>query len=738
MLSAVVFGVVIAIVLSMPNPHVRAQGPGRQFELGPPPSLVNGGLGSMRAIHVAQPRDGGTGGDFLADYIANEQAAIVLGKAFFWEEAIGSDRIACASCHFHAGADNRVKNSLDPDLRGVPPGQFNPSSPTGSGAKGGPNYTLTAADFPFHRLSDPDLRDSTVTFDSSDVVSSQGVFATHFVTDRPRRPLDRCIAVADPNFMVGGVQTRRVEPRNTPTVIGAAFNFRNFWDGRANNRFNGVNPFGRRDQSAGVWKVQADGALAMVPVDLSNSSLASQAVGPPGSDFEMSCGGRNFAEIGHKVLPMRPLVNQTVDATDSVLGPFRHASSRGLVRIYADYVKLAFKPAFWKSAQNVTLDPANPTTTTYTLMEANFSLFFGLAVQEYEKTLIPDRTRWDDFVENPLVRQAIAAAQATFTPLDLSACTNTTTTTGSITTVTAPCGLTDQELHGLAIFEGDGIDATRAFAPDGRCSRCHKGPEFTGAGTHMLDLAQIGGLVERMTMGDFSIALYDSGFYNIGVTPTSRDLGIGAQDPFGNSLSLAMEFKAALANAGTTLDCSNLANSFRVGPDPFTVACDSFVEPGLVDSTFRSAIDGAVKVPTLRNVELTGPYFHNGGQATLEQVVAFYNRGGDRQGPFFADTSGFASNPSNADPDIEFIGMTVEDRAALVAFLKTLTDSRVVNESAPFDHPSLRVTNGHVGDNVKVARRPDGKAKDEYLFLPVVGALGRSAKGLPPVKPFLQ
>ena len=42
------------------------------------------------------------------------------------------------------------------------------------------------------------------------------------------------------------INTRKVEPRNTPTNINAVFNFRNFWDGRANNTFNGVNPFGRR------------------------------------------------------------------------------------------------------------------------------------------------------------------------------------------------------------------------------------------------------------------------------------------------------------------------------------------------------------------------------------------------------------------------------------------------------------------------------------------------------------
>ena len=37
------------------------------------------------------------------------------------------------------------------------------------------------------------------------------------------------------------------------------------------------------------------------------------------------------------------------------------------------------------------------------------------------------------------------------------------------------------------------------------------------------------------------------------------------------------------------------------------------------------------KSPSLRNVELTGPYFHDGGQATLEQVVDFYGRLGYAQ-----------------------------------------------------------------------------------------------------------
>ena len=61
--------------------------------------------------------------------------------------------------------------------------------------------------------------------------------------------------VPDPVFNVRGIKTRRVEPRNAPTVINAIFNDRNFWDGRAQSDFNGVDPFGSRSTAARVhWR----------------------------------------------------------------------------------------------------------------------------------------------------------------------------------------------------------------------------------------------------------------------------------------------------------------------------------------------------------------------------------------------------------------------------------------------------------------------------------------------------
>jgi hypothetical protein len=134
----------------------------------------------------------------------------------------------------------------------------------------------------------------------------------------------------------------------------------------------------------------------------------------------------------------------------------------------------------------------------------------------------------------------------------------------------------------------------------------------------------------------------------------------------------------------------------------------------------RVAVDGAFKTAQLRNVELTGPYFHNGGMLTLMQVVEFYDDGGNFCKFNFPDL----------DPDIEKIGLTQEEREGLVSFLLTLTDERVRRKQAPFDHPELRIPNGHPGDEDKTTADADFwnmQAEDEPLTLDAVGAGGVAA-----------
>jgi cytochrome c peroxidase len=91
--------------------------------------------------------------------------------------------------------------------------------------------------------------------------------------------------------------------------------------------------------------------------------------------------------------------------------------------------------------------------------------------------------------------------------------------------------------------------------------------------------------------------------------------------------------------------------------------------------TGNSEDNARFKTPNLRNVALHAPYMHNGRFATLEEVVDFYNRGGDFDAP---------------NMDIDPLGLSNQQKADLVAFLKRpLTDARVANELPPFDRPKL-------------------------------------------------
>jgi cytochrome c peroxidase len=124
----------------------------------------------------------------------------------------------------------------------------------------------------------------------------------------------------------------------------------------------------------------------------------------------------------------------------------------------------------------------------------------------------------------------------------------------------------------------------------------------------------------------------------------------------------------AVCHAGPLLTNNGF---FYIGTRPVNEDQGRFVITG-------NPIDlGAFKVPGLRNVEMRAPYMHGGRFETLEEVVDFYNRGGDFNAP-------------NKSPLIRPLNLTAEQRADLVAFLKRpLTDPRVAARTAPFDEPAL-------------------------------------------------
>src|SRR5207245_2269132 len=159
---------------------------------------------------------------------------------------------------------------------------------------------------------------------------------------------------------------------------------------------------------------------------------------------------------------------------------------QGLNTTYRDMIAAAFQNEWWHSAWMAQITPYNivpfvPSGTVavsalsntsasanqFQLIESNFSLIWGLALQEYMATLVSDDSRVDRFLEGHLN------------------------------------ALTAQEQLGMDVFRHKG-----------RCIRCHGGPETTNASvSNIVDgLIIPAELLEHMFMGDGNFAVYDNGF----------------------------------------------------------------------------------------------------------------------------------------------------------------------------------------------------------------------------------
>jgi cytochrome c peroxidase len=676
--------------------------------------------------------------------VIDQTSAIALGKALFWDTAIGSDGQACASCHFNAGADARIKNQLSPGGKFSTLATAQTFEATASGNLGGPNYTVTSADFPFFQLADPLDPGSSVIFQSDDVFASSGTFAGLFSTVLQNDfslattdSNDLCTRSADPLFHVGASGTRKVTPRNAPTVINAVFNYRSFWDGRANNVFNGSSPWGDRDPNAGVWVNTGKSNVVKQRLELINSSIASVSLAAPVDNTEMSCTQRTFKDLGRKMLNRYALANQIVHYQDSVLGPLSNSSGfndpnnlqSGLYYTYRDLIILAFNPKFLSNrANSVFGSPSAPSAAAYSQTEANFSMFFGLAIQMYVSTLISDDSPFDK-----------SARDVNGLPTDLSA----------------------SALNGLDQFRNN------------NCAICHIGATFTAAsvatnaqlvqthpeafGSPDLTIKTSSNVVNRLQSVAGS-TLIDTGFSSTGVSPDGADLGLGGVDAFGNPLAFSLQYLQYLTgnNAGVfdapvrAVSPCNFQLGFALnipvanrglftqvdGIQPQTQDTSGCITPSYAYQPTQAAVktelakpaspktlavvNGMYKIPSLRNIELTGPYMHNGSMSSLDQVLEFYARGGNFNPP----GKNFAFVFENSD-----LAGNVQNRADIITFLQTLTDDRVRYERAPFDHPAININHGHAGNNVSIANTNQlspSLAADEVLNIDAVGANGRT------------
>ncbi len=704
--------------------------------------------------------------DGVDPIVVNKTAAIALGKALFWDMNVGSDGMACGSCHFSAGVDSRVKNQINPGIKSSKPsGQTFDVLPSGTG---GLNHTLTLADFPLHQLSNPADKFSPVTFTTDDVVSSAGTFSgTYTGSSKLTGMNDECARSADPVFHVNNIGTRRVEPRNAPSMINAVFSHRLFWDGRANNIFNGSSPWGERDPDAGVWvKVNAKSVIKQ-RLHLENSALASLATGPGLSDLEMSCRQRKWSDVGRKLLMRQPLQNQKVHNEDSVLGALSLSTAGnlkpGLNTIYKNLITQAFNQKYWAYTGLGSFGTA-PGQTPYNQMEANFSMFFGLALQLYETTLVSDQAPFD-------LSPVDAAIRPTWTGLGKTVEEIAQLKRGNALFFNNHCNLchTGPTMSLAAVATNASLltpTPGKTFGPV--TTPITYGPNAFGTGNaaYAAGMTQYVNVVTRDYNVFIEPKLIDLGYTNTAVGDADADPGLGGVDDFGNPLSFAAQYLQYLQGNATAvhdlvvnkiracdfmaplaINTTNpedfyftgldelIADGSREGvlkdqncADPTTAFIPSIAtaKAAVADPKMAFSTKAAFKIPTLRNIELTGPYMHNGSMATLEQVVEFYARHGN----FHSEDLNFnlASISSSVNSPV--------NRADLIAFLKSFTDERVRYEKAPFDHPEVTVPNGHKGNEQLVLQgNPlnNNLAQEDKLIVPAVGTNGSAT----PVKPFL-
>jgi cytochrome c peroxidase len=161
--------------------------------------------------------------------------------------------------------------------------------------------------------------------------------------------------------------------------------------------------------------------------------------------------------------------------------------------------------------------------------------------------------------------------------------------------VEGKASLTADELAGLDLF----------LKPESQCLNCHNGPLFTNHLFHNIGTATLDG--EHPDFG--------------------REMGVQALafDPF--------HCRSAFSDAAGTCPAQDHA----------------------LAGDHDGMLAGAFKTPSLRNVAITAPYFHDGSKATLEEVIEHYR------------------NPPKAKNELKPLRITDGEARQLVAFLKTLT-----------------------------------------------------------------
>jgi cytochrome c peroxidase len=164
---------------------------------------------------------------------------------------------------------------------------------------------------------------------------------------------------------------------------------------------------------------------------------------------------------------------------------------------------------------------------------------------------------------------------------------------------------------------------------------------------------------------------YDAG-RALSATPGANFSNFTAEENLGKNLF----FQTIPNGGGACFGCHTTEAFISANPGPQNNGLDALSKTDIgAGEVFSNPIFvGRFKTSTLRNIALTAPYMHDGRFATLEEVVEHYNSGIQAHptlSPALTDANG---NPIR-------LNFTVAEKAALVAFMKTLTDNSVSSET---------------------------------------------------------
>lgn len=726
--------------------------------------------------------------------VADRDAAVALGKMFFWEQRAGSDgQTACASCHYHAGADKHLGREKRNTSWGVAQNRMAVAQPAAEDGHE-PSEQLELhhflesyefqwggmIDFPtvlmgqaaraieraqqeteglalsagqkqdveasaayldqFRELVKPlrNLRSAVQagpqpgadpgSFETVEVSLALAVEVATYAKQRREFPqksakdilesiqttrddiwsksrkaepsksarktelyIQRLLAPYEARLLLdelspekkdatrkSSYEVRKLLGRNSPSVINATLFNRLFHDGRATSIFNGYDHLGDEAGQDGYGKWMCDdGHLHRTLVRLPHSAAASQATAPLLSASEMSWFGRQYHHVARKLLDETPLQDQGVHPKDSVLGSYLTTSKSGgqkIAHTYREMIQRAFHQQWWCTANRLCVQERDAVTgeSLYlTQMETNFSLFWGVAIQLYEETLISDQTPFDELMDLRRQGKPLPKDKKTqdillgFDLFEAHAC-------GDCHIMPELAGGTFATVFGPMLeFEG-AFDAINAATEENEFVNWLERKKRPIAGDPR---------IESMPFRPhLAPRIYDAGYYNIGVTPDYP--GMKGFDP-GNGgqvrINLASDAEGLLS----------VRELFGSGLPVPLLERNPFLSYSLArrEDERRSVSIGSFKAASLRNIADTKPYFHDGSAGELDDVLDHYANARFEE-PLNRFIHPAMLGEGREKPEVE---IPLTGRGVVIKFMESLTDPRVRDAKAPFDHPSLSI-----------------------------------------------